>query len=98
MAANFSQMKAALNEALERGLAARKRTQRALQELSTAKTEADGIVSTALNDMIADLDTRAANEPGNQAIQIMKAEKDELLADLVAMQAELAALNAAVGN
>lgn len=97
MAVTFTQAKATLDEIADRSENNRKRLAQARALIATALSDLV-TMPTAFGDFIAELDAAAATNPDNEAWQLIKAEKDLMVADFLVLRSEAQSLNAAVGN
>lgn len=97
MASTYSQLKIVLQEALERSHKVRQRLERAVNEINVSKTELDSILP-AYNSYITELDTLAAASPDNMALQVLKAEKDQMLLDIGTLSTDVDAIHTAVNS
>ena len=95
MALTYSQMKIAMQEALEMFVQASKRKAQGLQMLNQSKVDTDSIM-VRFGPAIDDLAARAAAEPENVAIQGLNAEVQQMLADYAEFKTATDALVAAI--
>lgn len=97
MAATFSEAKTGLDEISLEIRNARTLLNQARANPTNVKTALDGL-ATQYAALIADIDAAAAAAPGNTALQVLKAEKDLLVAEFTAKRAEAVALETAVAG
>lgn len=95
--ATYSQMKLAMQEALQISSQARKRMEQGVTSIRQAQFDVDSIASRWGAD-IQDLMARAQAEPENAAIQLFAAEVQEMLKDHAQLKSEIDALVAAIGS
>jgi t-SNARE complex subunit (syntaxin) len=93
--ATFTEAKTALDEIAERSTRNKQRVDQAKALLSQVQTDLS-TMATAYTAIIADIDAAAVANPTNAAWETAKAEKDQLVADFLALQTEVDALVTAV--
>lgn len=97
MATTYYEAKAVLDEVSARMTADAKRADQAKALIVAADNDL-AAMATDYSGFASDLDTLASNNPNNDAIQVAKAEKDQLLTERATLKSMLAALRTAVGE
>ena len=93
--ATYTTTKATLDEIAARSEQARKRLEQARATVDAVVVEL-GAMGSAYTAFIAQLDADATANSGNQAWQIAKAEKDQLVADFMALRTTALAMQTAL--
>lgn len=84
MASTYATQKTALTEIAGRIVQNRQRLARCQQEAVTAESDLGAMV-TVYGSIVADIDADLAASPGDTALQVLKADKDKLVAEFVAL-------------
>lgn len=95
--ATYTTTKATLDEIAQRSEQNRKRLEQARATIAAAVSDLTAMQS-AYSGFATQLNTDAAANPANDAWQVAKAEKDQLVADFQALKNEADALNTAVNS
>lgn len=93
--ATYTQTKATLDEIAQRSEQNRKRLDQARATIAAALSDLTAM-QTAYSAFVTQLNTDAAANPDDQAWQLAKAEKDQLVTDFQALRIEANSLNTAI--
>lgn len=93
--ATYTQTKTTLDEIAQRSEQNRKRLEQAKATIAAALSDLTAM-QTAYSGFVSQLNTDAAANPNDDAWQLARAEKDQLIADFQALRTEADNLNTAV--
>lgn len=95
MASTFSQQKVSLDEIAANITDARNKLNQC-KSLATLTVNQLGGLATTYSGIVADIDAALVAEPDNAAVMVLKAEKDKLVAEFVALQTAASSMQTAV--